>query len=242
MVDQRFEVATTQGPGTLVMSPPVTSPPVTSPPATSEAGSPSDTSTQPGITLLLGHGAGGQLDAVDLAALASELPAAGIRVVRFEQPWRTAGRKVAAPAARLDEAWSSAVAEVTRRWPGPLITGGRSSGARVACRTASATGVAGVVCLAFPLHPPGRPDKSRLPELLNPTVPVLVCQGTRDTFGSAAMIKQQIKEHDNIEVTVIGGADHGMKVRRSDALDAAGVAAMIVSTVEDFVTRVVART
>ncbi|MDN5725912.1 MAG: hydrolase [Propionibacteriales bacterium] len=218
MVDQRIEVATPPGPGALLVSAPATSAPGE-------------------ITLLLGHGAGGQLDAVDLAALAAELPAHGIRVIRFEQPWRTAGRKVAAPAARLDEAWLAAAAEVTRRWPGRLITGGRSSGARVACRTASSTGAAGVVCLAFPLHPPGRPAKTRLPELLTPTVPVLVCQGTRDTFGDAAAVRQQIKGHDTIEVTVIGGADHGMKVRRSDALDAPGVRSMIVSTVVDFIGR-----
>ncbi|MFX4272994.1 alpha/beta family hydrolase [Propionibacteriaceae bacterium Y1685] len=212
---ERIEIDTPQGPGVLVVS---DAPDVTT-------------------TLLLGHGAGGQLDAIDLLALATELPGRGVRVVRFEQPWRTAGRKVSAPPARLDEAWQSAVDEVTGRWPGQLVTGGRSAGARVACRTAEASGAAAVICLAFPLHPPGRPEKTRLPELLTPTVPVLVCQGTRDTFGNAALVRQEVagaQRAGGIDVVVIGGADHGMKVRRSDALDAAGVRSMIVSVVEDF--------
>ncbi|MDN5764054.1 MAG: hydrolase, partial [Microlunatus sp.] len=141
--------------------------------------------------LALGHGAGGGVTAADLALLARRLPTEGVTVARFEQPWRFAGRKVAVPPARLDLAWSLAM-----RWLGdqpwavglPLLAGGRSAGARVACRTADALGVAGLLCLAFPLHPPGRPDRTRLPELLAPSAPRVVVQGTPAPVGSAAAL------------------------------------------------------
>src|SRR5213078_3563910 len=96
-----------------------------------------------------------------------------------------AGRRSPAPAHQLDAAWITVVEHLSRRELESLrlVTGGRSSGARVACRTAAATGAAGVLCLAFPVHPPGRPEKSRLVELDAVTVPVLVVQGTRDPFG-----------------------------------------------------------
>jgi len=136
----------------------------------------------PGL-VLLGHGAGGGVDAPDLLAVAAALRSAGWTVGRVEQPYRVRGRRAPAPAAQLDAAWT-AVAEALRAdWPGPLVTGGRSSGARVACRTAAATGAAAVVCLAFPLRPPGRPDTSRAGELAAVDVPVLVVQGERDPFG-----------------------------------------------------------
>jgi predicted alpha/beta-hydrolase family hydrolase len=94
-----------------------------------------------------------------------------------------AGRRAPAPARQLDAAWLAVVAAIAR--PGaPLVVGGRSSGARVACRTAGASGAARVLCLAFPLHPPGRPEKSRLDELDGVRVPVLVVQGERDPFGT----------------------------------------------------------
>ncbi|MDK1476691.1 hydrolase [Streptomyces sp. 549] len=134
--------------------------------------------------LALGHGAGGGIEARDLQALAAALPAAGFTVALVEQPWRVAGRKLAPAPRALDAAW-------TQLWPAlteegvPVVTGGRSAGARVACRTASALGAAAVLALAFPLHPPGRPERSRADEL--PTgaheVPLLVVQGGRDTFG-----------------------------------------------------------
>jgi predicted alpha/beta-hydrolase family hydrolase len=134
--------------------------------------------------LLLGHGAGGGFAAPDLRAATSAAQAAGLHVAHVEQPYRVAGRRAPAPAAQLDTAWTTVVAAVRAALPGlPLLVGGRSSGARVACRTASATGALAVVCLAFPVHPPGRPEKDRLPELAAPTVPVLVVQGDRDPFG-----------------------------------------------------------
>lgn len=167
--------------------------------------------------LLLGHGAGGGVAAPDLALLARELPGQGIGVARFEQPWRLAGRKVAVPPARLDVAWCAGIAALADHPAGsgrPLLAGGRSAGARVACRTAAALGVAGVLCLAFPLHPPGRPERSRLPELLAPPVPRLVLQGTRDTFGSAAELSAALagaSAASGVEVVPVPGADHGLK-------------------------------
>jgi predicted alpha/beta-hydrolase family hydrolase len=139
----------------------------------------------PRAALLLGHGAGGGVGARDLTAATQAANAAGVGVALVEQPYRVAGRRSPAAAAQLDAAWTS-VAEQLAAGPLaglPLLAGGRSSGARVACRTAAATGAIGVLCLAFPLHPPGRPEKTRLPELEAVGVPVLIVQGASDPFG-----------------------------------------------------------
>jgi predicted alpha/beta-hydrolase family hydrolase len=139
----------------------------------------------PVAALVLGHGAGGGIGAPDLKAATEAANAVGVTVALVEQPYRVAGRKSAAPAAQLDTAWT-AVLEHLRAGPLdglPLYVGGRSSGARVACRTAQATGAVGVLCLAFPLHPPGRPEKTRLAELEGVSVPVLIVQGESDPFG-----------------------------------------------------------
>jgi predicted alpha/beta-hydrolase family hydrolase len=140
---------------------------------------------EPVGALVLGHGAGGGVGAPDLQAAARAARDAGFAVALVEQPYRVAGRRSPAPAHQLDAAWTAVVAALRAR---PLkgltvVAGGRSSGARVACRTAAETGAAGVLCLAFPLHPPGRPEKSRLDELEAVTVPVLVVQGESDPFG-----------------------------------------------------------
>ena len=132
--------------------------------------------------LVLGHGAGGGVTAPDLTAATEVAIEAGLSVALVEQPYRVAGRKSAAPAAQLDTAWKAVVEELDTG-DVPLITGGRSSGARVACRTAAETGAAAVLCLAFPLHPPGKPEKTRLPELEAVGVPVLIVQGESDPFG-----------------------------------------------------------
>jgi uncharacterized protein len=138
---------------------------------------------------VLGHGAGGGVQARDLVTVAGVARAAGFSVVLVEQPYRVAGRRAPAPAHQLDAAWIAAVdhlraAELRDL---PLVVGGRSSGARVACRTAGATGAVGVLCLAFPLLPPrragGKPAQSRLAELDAVIVPTLVVQGVRDPFG-----------------------------------------------------------
>lgn len=135
--------------------------------------------------LLLGHGGGGSISAADLVATTRAATAAGIHVALVTQPYRVAGRRAPAPANQLDEAW---LAVATCLSGGvfadlPLVFGGRSSGARVACRTAAAGGAVAVLCLAFPMHPPGRPERSRMRELDGVDVPVLVVQGERDPFG-----------------------------------------------------------
>jgi uncharacterized protein len=136
----------------------------------------------PRALLVLGHGAGGTVESPDLVAVTRAAVAAGFAVVRATQPYRVAGRKAPPRPPVLDEAWLAVVAAV--RVDGlPLVVGGRSSGARVACRTATAVGAAGVVALAFPTAPPRTPEKHRLAELAAPTVPVLVVQGAADPFG-----------------------------------------------------------
>jgi uncharacterized protein len=148
-----------------------------------------DTETRAGA-LILGHGAGGGVGAPDLQAAQQAALTGGWAVALVEQPYRVAGRKAPAPAPHLDEAWTAVVARLAadelRRLP--VVTGGRSMGARVACRTAAATASIGVVCLAFPLAPPRRasatkPSPIRLPELDAVTVPTLVVQGLSDRFG-----------------------------------------------------------
>jgi predicted alpha/beta-hydrolase family hydrolase len=147
-------------------------------------------SAAPRGALVLGHGAGGGVGAPDLVAVTGAACAAGFTVVLVEQPYRVAGRRSAAPAHQLDAAWTAVLGRLREHELGdglPIVTGGRSSGARVACRTAEQTGAAGVLCLAFPLRPPqrktGAAPKSRLPELDAVGVPVLIVQGERDPFG-----------------------------------------------------------
>jgi predicted alpha/beta-hydrolase family hydrolase len=136
--------------------------------------------------LVLGHGAGGGIGSPDLVGAAEAAGSLGLSVALVEQPYRVAGRRSPAPASHLDAAWRSVVLKLRE---GPLdglqiLTGGRSSGARVACRTAAETDSVALVCLAFPLHPPGRPEQSRLPELDAVCVPTLVVQGENDPFGT----------------------------------------------------------
>jgi predicted alpha/beta-hydrolase family hydrolase len=193
----------------------------------------------PRAVLWLGHGAGGGIGAVDLAALASLLPALGITVARYEQPWRVAGKKIAPRPATLDIAWRETAPVVAELAAGlPIIVGGRSAGARVACRTADDLDAIAAVCLAFPLHPPGRPAASRLEELLQPSVPVLVLQGDRDTFGTASDIEREVGGRNAIRTVPVAGADHGMRVLKSSPHTARDVAALVTASVADFVDRV----
>ena len=138
--------------------------------------------------IVLGHGAGGGVGAPDLVLAAEVAQAQKLSVALIEQPYRVAGRRSPAPAAQLDTAWIAVVAYLRRKAfeAVPVVCGGRSSGARVACRTAAETGATGVLCLAFPLHPPGRPAATRQDELDGVTVPVLVVQGASDPFGMPA--------------------------------------------------------
>jgi hypothetical protein len=155
--------------------------------------------------LVLGHGAGGGVDAPDLAAVAKAAIGRAVAVALVTQPYRVAGRRSPAPAAHLDEAWSAVVAELRSGPLGdlPLIVGGRSSGARVACRTAAAVGASGILALAFPLHPPGKPDKSRDGEL-DTGVTTLVINGDRDPFGVPA-------ERPGVTVAIRPGLRHDLR-------------------------------
>jgi predicted alpha/beta-hydrolase family hydrolase len=164
----------------------------------------SDPDGPPVALLVLGHGAGGDVDAPDLSAVHHAAVAAGVRVALMTQPYRVAGRKAPAPAGQLDEAWTVVVRHLVEQTPSvPLICGGRSSGARVACRTAEGLAAAAVLALAFPLHPPGRPERSRAGEL--PTaLPTLVVNGDRDPFGVPTPAGP-------VEVIVRPGATHDLR-------------------------------
>ncbi|MFY1678718.1 alpha/beta family hydrolase [Streptomyces sp. WMMC905] len=158
------------------------------------------------LTLALGHGAGGGVGARDLRALADALPPHGVTVALVEQPWRVAGKRVAPAARTLDAGWEEVWPALGR--PGsPVVAGGRSAGARVACRTAAALGARAVLALAFPLHPPGRPERSRAEELPGADVRCLVVQGGRDAFGKPEEFPPG--PHELVEVA---HADHGFAV------------------------------
>jgi predicted alpha/beta-hydrolase family hydrolase len=162
---------------------------------------------RPRAGLVLGHGAGGGIAARDIVATAEAALAEGLTVALVEQPYRVAGRKSPAPARQLDAAWTAVVEHLrANELAGlPLVLGGRSLGARVACRTAAELGAAAVLCLAFPLAPPRRskPVESRLPELEAVEVPMLVVQGERDPFGMPP-------EGPNRTVARVPG-NHGLK-------------------------------
>ncbi|SNS39190.1 alpha/beta family hydrolase [Actinomadura mexicana] len=143
-----------------------------------------DVVDDPALLLVLTHGSNGGVEAADLLAVRAEALRLGGAVARVTQPFRLAGRRAPGPAAKQDEAWLEVVAVLRKRFGDvPLVQGGRSNGARVACRTAAAAGAAGVVALAFPLHPPGRPEKTRVDELRSAGVEVVVVNGDRDPFG-----------------------------------------------------------
>ncbi|MFI5122614.1 MAG: alpha/beta family hydrolase [Vicinamibacteria bacterium] len=167
-----------------------------------------DSAAEPAGTLALGHGAGGGVEAVDIATAAEVARAAGFTVALVEQPYRVAGRRSPAPARQLDAAWEAVIAELRKRdlVAAPLVVGGRSLGARVACRTAAAVGADAVLCLAFPVHPPGKaddPSKSRQGELDAVELPTLVVQGESDPFGMPT-------GGTNREVVTVAG-NHGLK-------------------------------
>jgi len=164
---------------------------------------------EPRAALVLGHGAGGGVTAPDLVAVTRAALSEGVTVALVEQPYRVAGRRSPAPARQLDVTWTAVVDHLRAgELRGlPLLVGGRSAGARVACRTAEASGAVGVLCLAFPLQPPqradGNPPPSRLAELDAVTAPTLVVQGARDRFGMPP-------GREGRTVVQVAG-DHGLK-------------------------------
>ena len=151
-------------------------------------------------SLLLTHGAGGGIGSKDLAAIADTLPGHGWTVALVEMPWRVAGRKVAPMPPKLDAQWREIVPAVGGSLPGRLVVGGRSAGARVACRLAGELGADGVLCLSFPLVPPGKgSEKSRIGELLAPVehaLPVHVVQGAKDPFGRPDDVREALAGAD----------------------------------------------
>ncbi|MFT3861190.1 alpha/beta family hydrolase [Micropruina sp.] len=184
---------------------------------------------RPRAVLLLGHGAGGGIEAFDLAALARGLPPLGVTVIRHEQPWRVAGRTTVARPNLVDQGWGGALDAVLADFPTlPLWVGGRSAGARGACRGFDKR-QAGVVCLSFPLHPPGRPDVSRIGELAGVTGPVLVVQGERDPFGSPQSVREAARAAGGAQPVVVGVPGTHSFSKRADVAEA------IVAAVAKFV-------
>ncbi|MEU3052995.1 alpha/beta hydrolase family protein [Streptomyces griseus] len=166
----------------------------------------------PRLVLAVSHGAGGGIEARDLRALAAALPGHGVTVALVEQPWRVAGKKVAPAPKTLDTGWRGLWPALTV--PGlPVVAGGRSAGARVACRTAAGLGAAAVLALSFPLHPPGRPEKSRADELLGTGVPTLVVQGGNDPFG-----KPDEFPSGSYTLAEVPQGDHGFAVPKRSGL------------------------
>jgi predicted alpha/beta-hydrolase family hydrolase len=181
-----------------------------------------DRARSPRATLVLQHGAGGGPDAPDLVALALALPPQGVTVIRLEQPWRVAGRKVATAPASLDAA---AIAVVDRlRSRTPLVLGGRSAGARSSCRIAHHLGASAVLALSFPLHPPGKPEKSRADELAAVRVPTLVVQGERDPFGTPEEFPPDQR------LVVVPAADHGLKAPKRSGVTPDDIAQIVVES------------
>lgn len=177
-------------------------------------------------SLVLTHGAGGGIDAADLQVLADHLPPQGVDVHLVEMPWRVAGKKVAPGPAVLDECFSAVLKELNLDNP---VIGGRSAGARSACRVSGYVPVSGVLALSFPLHPPGKPEKSRQHELAQLEVPTLIVQGQRDPFGRPTAF------HPDLTVTVVPDADHGLRVSKRGPMEQQDALAMVLEAVLEWI-------
>ena len=185
--------------------------------------------SHPVASLLLSHGAGNGVETADLQALAQRLPRQGVSVVLFEQPWKVAGRKVATPPATLDEGLIAAASAMRMRVP--LVVGGRSAGARSAARCARGLGASGCLAVSFPLHPPGRPERSRVDELLGARLPTLVVQGERDAMGRPEEFPP------GTDLAVVPGADHGMKVAKTAGVTQEEALGILVEAVLEWTVR-----
>jgi hypothetical protein len=184
---------------------------------------------RPVVTLLLSHGAGGGVGARDLQAIAAELPRHGASVVLLEQPWRVAGRRIATAPATLDAALLAAANNMRVRTP--LVVGGRSAGARSAARSARNLAAAGCLALSFPLHPVGKPESTRLHELRGARVPTLVVQGEQDAMGRPEEFPP------DLDLTVVPGADHGLKVAKQAVISQEDAMAIVVESTLEWLVR-----
>ncbi|OKJ43954.1 alpha/beta hydrolase family protein [Streptomyces sp. CB01580] len=201
---------------------------------------------EPRLVLAVGHGAGGGIESRDLCALGAALPAHGVSVALVEQPWRVAGKKVAPAPRTLDTGWRGVWPALTA--PGlPVVAGGRSAGARVACRTATELGARAVLALAFPLHPSpssqlrssrgdpiGKPEKSRADELLGAGVPTLVVQGGNDPFGRPGEFPP-----GEYGITEVPYGDHGFAVPKKSGLTEDRAMGILTDAVTAWLTRLV---
>jgi hypothetical protein len=185
----------------------------------------------PRATLVLGHGVGGGIDAPDLTAIAEALPPVGVEVLLVEQPWRVRGQRLGGPTPTLDAAWIACLHDLRGRGIGGrrLVVGGRSAGARVACRTLAHVAPDALLLLAFPVWPASRttvrPPQSRLPELLAAAtaVPTVVIQGTRDRLGAPDEIAVGLADEQiTARVVPIPGADHSFAVPARAPMTRAG--------------------
>ncbi|MCC9309868.1 hydrolase [Kitasatospora sp. RB6PN24] len=183
----------------------------------------------------LGHGTGRGIEAPDLAALAAALPAHGITVALVEQPWKVSGEKAAPDANTLDRGWVPVAGRLAAEGL-PLVVGGRSAGARVAYRTSAAGGAVAVLAMAFPLHPPGRPEESRAAELLGSGLPTLVVQGTKDPYGGPDEFPVL---RAGMRLAEVPASDHVFAVPGSAPLPTAETLALITGTVADWLAALV---
>jgi predicted alpha/beta-hydrolase family hydrolase len=184
---------------------------------------------RPIATLVLTHGAGGGIDAPDLVRLARTLPQHDISTTLVEMPWRVQGKKLAPAPAIIDECYVAAID--TMRTRAPMVLGGRSAGARSACRIARGVGARAVLALSFPLHPPGRPGVSRLPELEHARVRTLVVQGERDAFGGPEEFPP------GIELVPVPSADHSLRVPKRAALSQDDALDIVLEATLEWLTR-----
>lgn len=184
---------------------------------------------RPVATLVLTHGAGGGVDAPDLVRLARTLPQQEISVTLVEMPWRVSGKKLAPRPEVIDETFLAVMNSMRMR--SPLIIGGRSAGARSACRIARSVGAKGVLALSFPLHPPGRPENSRLSELLGARVPSLMIQGENDPFGTP----EEFPEH--VDLAVVPAGDHSLRVPKSAPIGQDDALAVVLEATLEWIVR-----
>ena len=188
------------------------------------------------LTLVLAHGAGAPMRSPFLAAVARGVAAGGARVARFEFPYMRA-RRSGGPRGTPDrepvlrESWLSAIAALGGA--GRLAIGGKSLGGRIASMVADEAGVLGLVCLGYPFHPPGRPERLRTKHLEALRTPALIVQGTRDPFGS----REDVAGYSlspSIRIAWIEGGDHSFKPRSSSGRTETETLAEAVARVREF--------